>query len=308
MAELHKKGSLMKAKIILVTGAGSGIGRVCAEKLAQQGHVVYASMKDPENSDLSSADNLKQWGEENQLAIRPIKADVQSEHSCQSAVDLVVNEQGRIDVLVNNAGMLMAGPTEAFEPEQFLQILDTNAVSWLRMNRAVLPAMRKNAEGLIVYISSTTAHIFEPLIGPYVASKAAGNAIAEVMGLEAKKFGIDSVIIVPGAFPQGTEHFTNSTGPSDSATEEHYVDLIQASSNLPQKLMQIDQENGLEMSISDVGNTVTDLVDMERGKRPKRVIVDPQLKGVEELNTLHDKLQVTLLNRLGIGHLLLKTL
>jgi len=82
---------------------------------------------------------------------------------------------GRVDVVVNNAGMLMIGMTEAFAPEQVAQIFDTNAISCLRVNRAALPAMRRQGRGVLVYISSTTAHIFEPFMGPYVASKAAGE-------------------------------------------------------------------------------------------------------------------------------------
>jgi NAD(P)-dependent dehydrogenase (short-subunit alcohol dehydrogenase family) len=83
---------------------------------------------------------------------------------------------GRVDVVVNNAGMLMIGMTEAFAPEQVAQIFDTNAISCLRVNRAALPAMRRRGRGVLVYISSKTAHIFEPFMGPYVASNAAGEA------------------------------------------------------------------------------------------------------------------------------------
>jgi NAD(P)-dependent dehydrogenase (short-subunit alcohol dehydrogenase family) len=96
--------------------------------------------------------------------------------SCRAAVDQVLAEQGRVDVVVNNAGMLMIGMTEAFAPEQVAQIFDTNAISCLRVNRAALPAMRRRGRGVLVYISGTTAHIFEPFMGPYVASKAAGEA------------------------------------------------------------------------------------------------------------------------------------
>jgi NAD(P)-dependent dehydrogenase (short-subunit alcohol dehydrogenase family) len=96
--------------------------------------------------------------------------------SCRAAVDHILAEQGRVDVVVNNAGMLMIGMTEAFAPEQVAQIFDTNAISWLRVNRAALPAMRRRGRGVLVYISSTTAHIFEPFMRPYIASKAAGEA------------------------------------------------------------------------------------------------------------------------------------
>src|SRR3546814_6669629 len=106
--------------------------------------------------------------------------------------------------------MHMTGITEAFDPDQLQRICDTNASSWLRVNRAVLPVMRRRGHGTLVYTGSTTAHIPEPFLRPYAAAKAAGDVLAEVIGMEVRAFGIDTIIIVPGAFTAGTEHFVHA--------------------------------------------------------------------------------------------------
>ena len=203
---------------VLVTGAGSGIGRAIAQVLARAGHCVYASMRLTPEHGGPRADEVRRLAESERVDLHVIDLDVLSEASCRAAVDQVVAEQGRLDVVVNNAGMLMVGITEAFAPEQLAQAFDTNAISWLRVNRAALPTMRRQGRGVLVYVSSTTAHIFEPFMGPYVASKAAGEALAEVMGFEVSGFGIESVIVVPGAFTSGTEHFAHAHTPTRPPT------------------------------------------------------------------------------------------
>lgn len=128
---------------VLVTGAGSGIGRAIAQVLARAGHCVYASMRLTPEHGGARADEVRRFAESESLDLHVMDLDVLSEASCRAAVDLVVSEQGRLDVVVNNAGMLMVGITEAFAPEQLAQAFDTNAISWLRVNRAALPAMRR---------------------------------------------------------------------------------------------------------------------------------------------------------------------
>jgi NAD(P)-dependent dehydrogenase (short-subunit alcohol dehydrogenase family) len=117
---------------------------------------------------------------EERLDLRPLELDVQEEASCRAAVDRIVADEGCVDVAMNNAAMMMHGLTEAFRPEQVLQILDLNAVSWLRVNRAVLPVMRRAGKGLLVYTGSGINCLPDPFTGPYAASKAAGDVLAEV--------------------------------------------------------------------------------------------------------------------------------
>jgi len=289
---------------VLVTGAGSGVGRAVSQVLARAGHCVYASMRLNGEHGPTQADDARQFAAREGADLRVIEMDVLSEASCRAAVDQVFGEQGRLDVVVNNAGMLMVGVTEAFVPEQLAQIFDTNAISWLRVNRAVLPAMRRQGRGVLVYISSTTAHIFEPFIGPYVASKAAGEALAEAMGLEVSRSGIETVIVVPGAFTSGTEHFMHAHAPADGAVVAQYGDLSAVIPLLGARLDAIDAANGGALDVSAVGEAIRRALDLPHGDRPARIVVDAQRKGVEDLIALHRDKQAAFLEQLGIGDLL----
>ena len=291
-------------KVILVTGAGSGIGRAVSQALARAGHCVYASMRLAVAHAEARADGLRQLAEREGVDLCVIEMDVLSEPSCRAAVDQVLFEQGQIDVVVNNAGMLMVGMTEAFAPEQLAQVFEVNAISWLRVNRAALPAMRRQGRGVLVYVSSTTAHIFEPFMGPYVASKAAGEALAEIMGFEVSRFGIESVIVVPGAFTSGTEHFAHAQPPTDAAVVAQYGDLPKVIDQLGPRLDAIDAANGGALDVSAVGQAVSRVLDLPHGERPARIVVDSQQKGVEELNALHRAKQEAFFRQLGIDDLM----
>ncbi len=289
---------------VLVTGAGSGIGRAIAQVLARAGHCVYASMRLTPEHGGPRADEVRRLAESERVDLHVIDLDVLSEASCRAAVDQVVAEQGRLDVVVNNAGMLMVGITEAFAPEQLAQAFDTNAISWLRVNRAALPTMRRQGRGVLVYVSSTTAHIFEPFMGPYVASKAAGEALAEVMGFEVSGFGIESVIVVPGAFTSGTEHFAHAHTPANVSVVAQYGDLPRRAGSMGSRLEAIDAAHGGALDVSAVGDAVRRALDMPHGERPARIVVDAQQKGVEELNALHRAKQAPFFRELGIEDLM----
>lgn len=292
------------AQVVLVTGAGSGIGRAVATVLARAGHVVYASMRDVDARNRQRAQALLDLAGAEGLQLDVVELDVLSEVSCRAAVDQILLAWGRIDVVVNNAGMLMSGVTEAFTPDQVATAIDTNALSWLRVNRAALPAMRRQRSGTIVYIGSTTSRIHEPFLGPYVASKAAGDALAEVMGLELRPFGIDSVIVSPGAFTQGTAHFAHAHAPRDHAVVKQYGALPARAADLPARLDRIDAAHGGALDVAAVGEAVRDVLALAHGRRPSRVTVDAQHKGVDELDALHDVKQRDFLTALGLGDLL----
>jgi NAD(P)-dependent dehydrogenase (short-subunit alcohol dehydrogenase family) len=185
-----------------------------------------------------------------------------SEIGCQAAVNQILFEQRRLDVVVNNAGMLMTGLTEAFSVKQVAHIIDTNALSWLRVNRAALPAMRRQGYGLLMYVGSTTARLHEPFLGPYIASKVAGDAIAEIMGMEVRPSGIESVTLVPGAFTSGTEHFAHSHAPEYLAIEQQYGGLPDRIASLGDRLNAIDAANGGALDVSAVGQAAVDVLAM----------------------------------------------
>jgi NAD(P)-dependent dehydrogenase (short-subunit alcohol dehydrogenase family) len=290
-------------QVILVTGAGSGIGLAISTVLARAGHHVYASLRLSRADGEKRASTIRDLADTEGLHLRVIDLDVLSEASCRAAVDQVVTEQGRLDVVVNNAGMLMTGIAEAFSPEQLHAIFDTNATSWLRVNRAVLPVMRRQGFGTLAYTSSTTAHIAEPFLGPYAAAKAAGEAIAEVMGMEARPFGIDTVILVPGAFTSGTEHFSHANQPANLAVVAQYGALPGRAATLGDRLREMDAAHGGSLDVAAVGEALRDVLSLPRGQRPLRVLVDGQHKGVEDFLAVQDARQRALLDAFGLGDL-----
>lgn len=292
-------------EVVLVTGAGSGIGRAVALALARAGHKVVASMREPEGRNAGRSLALRQLAETEGLRLQVLELDVLSETACRATVDAIEAEHGRLDVVVNNAGMLMTGVTEAFSVEQVARIIDTNALSWLRVNRAVLPVMRRQGRGVLMYVGSTTSRLHEPFIGPYVASKAAGDALAEAMAMEVRPMGIESVMLVPGAFTQGTEHFADAHGPAYPAIVRQYGPLAERLQTLGGKLDAIDAKLGGALDVSAVGRAAVHALAHPRGSRPYRVTVDGQQKGTEAIDRVYHEKQSAFLQQLGLGDMVL---
>ena len=296
------------AQIVLITGAGSGFGRTTAIELARAGHIVYASMRreDLEGHSKERWASLRSVASEERLDLRPLELDVQEEASCRAAVDRIVADEGRVDVAMNNAAMMMHGLTEAFRPEQVLQILDLNAVSWLRVNRAVLPVMRRAGKGLLVYTGSGINRLPDPFTGPYAASKAAGDVLAEVMALETARYGIETVIVQPGAYTSGTDHFKHAVGPLDCEVVRQYRKLEGLSDQLADRL---DGANlpGRRQDVGEVAEAIRDIIAMAPGTRPKRIDIDPQGREVGKINDLTARLQRDFFERMGVADLLKPT-
>ena len=129
------------SKTILITGASSGFGRDTAETLFRAGHAVYASMRGVESKNRRTAEALRNLG------IKTVELDVTDDASVEAGVKKVLAEAGKVDVLINNAGIASAGVTEAFTAEQATAIFDTNVTGLLRVTQAVLPSMRQNRDG-----------------------------------------------------------------------------------------------------------------------------------------------------------------
>ncbi len=141
--------------------------------------------------------------------------------------------------------------------------------------------------------------------GPYIASKAAGEAFAESIGLEVTQFGIDTIIMVPGAFTQGTQHFAHTTAPAEPAVVAQYGDLAAAVAEIPARLEAIDiAHQGHTADVSSVGDALVDVLGQPRGSRPRRVIVDAQHKGVEDIEAIRTERQRAFFTALGIDRLI----
>src|SRR6202030_692848 len=137
-----------------------------------------------------------------------IEMDVASQESVDAAMQHIVSENGHLNVLIHNAGHMVFGPAEAFTPEQLADLYDVNVVSTQRVNRAVLPHLRRQKQGLVVWVSSSSsAGGTPPYLAPYFAAKAGMDAMAVVYARELSRWGIETSIIVPGAFTGGTNTF-----------------------------------------------------------------------------------------------------
>ncbi len=175
---------------MLVTGASSGIGAACAARLAADGHRVFGTTR---RSAAPTAPEGVAW----------LTLDVRDPASVERAVAQVLDEAGRIDVLVNNAGMGLAGAVEDTTPEDLVDQLETNLLGPLRLVRAVVPSMRARRSGRIVQMSSLAGRIGVPFQGAYAASKFALEGLSEALALELRPFGIDVVLVQPGNMRSG---------------------------------------------------------------------------------------------------------
>ena len=178
----------MEKKVILITGASSGIGYDTATALAQQGHKVYAAARRVE-----LIEPLRPLG------VVPLKMDVTDEPSMQSAVQTLLEAEGRIDVLINNAGYGYFGAVENVTMEEAKRQLEVNVFGLARLCQLVLPAMRKQRKGRIINTSSVAGKSVLYYGGWYHVSKYSVEALSDAMRMELKPFGIDVVMIEPGA-------------------------------------------------------------------------------------------------------------
>ncbi|GCE08218.1 SDR family oxidoreductase [Dictyobacter aurantiacus] len=292
--------------VILVTGAATGIGQLAAHSLAEAGHTVYASMRDIEKRNAARAQKERDYATARGVDLRVVELDVTSQESADRAVQTILTEQGHIDVVLHNAGHLMVGYVEAFTAEEIAHLFDTNAMGVVRVNRAVLPHLRERGAGLLLYTGSTTTVVVPPFLGPYVASKMAMDGLAQTTAYEVSQFGIETCIVMPGAFTQGTEHFPHATRPADTATMEAYARLdgmVARNEEATSSLFAPD----VDANPQAVADEVVRIVGLPAGTRPFRSLVDFTQAHVEEGNALLWKLQKDFLDRMGFGSLLTQT-
>jgi NAD(P)-dependent dehydrogenase (short-subunit alcohol dehydrogenase family) len=290
--------------IIVITGASSGFGALAARALAQKGHIVYASMRETTGRNAPQVKEVEEYAAAHQVDLHAIDLNVLSQISTDAAVKTIISENGRLDVVIHNAGHMVFGPAEAFTPEQLAQIYDINVLSTQRVNRATLPYFRRQGKGLVVWVSSSsTRGGTPPYLEPYFAAKAAMDALAVSYSGELARWGIETFIIVPGAFTSGTHHFKNAGSPNDKALAVEY-DSGAYSGFTDQILNGLAATVPPDADVTSVADAIVKVIDMPFGKRPFRIHIDPAQDGCEVVNAVADRIRAEFLRRIGLGDLL----
>jgi NAD(P)-dependent dehydrogenase (short-subunit alcohol dehydrogenase family) len=279
-------------QVVLITGASSGFGRLIAETLARKKFQIFATMRNVRGRNAAAAREIAELAVRESLALQTLELDVTDDLSVESAVSKVVLQCGRIDVLVNNAGYGIMDLAESVTMAQAQRQFDTNFFGVLRMNRAVLPAMKRQRSGLLLHVSSGAGRLAIPGMGLYCASKFAMEALAETYRYELASQGIDSVVIEPGAY--ATPIMEKLERGEDPSRKTGYGEMAE----IPEKIRaKIASSRANPQEIADV---VLQIIETPAGRRPLRYRVGPGGPGVQKINALTDEVQAQLLEAFGI--------
>jgi NAD(P)-dependent dehydrogenase (short-subunit alcohol dehydrogenase family) len=246
---------LRMKKVILITGVSSGFGKQTAILLAEKGHIVYGTVRKE-----TEPDNL----------IHYLKLDLMDNVSIINAAATVLEKEGRIDVLINNAGMHAGGPIETSPIENIKLQMDTNFLGMVHIIREVLPIMRQQGGGTIINFSSVMGLIGLPFQAFYAAGKFAIEGFSEALRMEVKKFNIKVVVINPGDFhTNNTANRRNFLAPSSA--EDPYHDQFEKTLSVIEK----DESNGWEPVV--LARKIVKIVEC-KNPRQRYIIASPELK------------------------------
>jgi NAD(P)-dependent dehydrogenase (short-subunit alcohol dehydrogenase family) len=284
---------MVSKQVVLITGSSTGFGRLIAETLARLGHTVFATMRDPGGRNATNASEIRALAKQESLPLNVLELDVTNEASVERAVNICVEHAGRIDIAINNAGYALIGLEEAVTTEQAQQLMDTNFFGSVRVNRAVLPHMRRQRGGLLLHISSGAGRIVFPAFGVYCASKFALEALAEAYHYELAAQGIESSIIEPGAYQ--TPVFGNIV----KAADEERTDTYGVAKRIPTKFNDI--LTAMAGNPREVADAVLSIVETPVGKRKLRYRVSRRDPGVDEINALCEHVQRRLFEASGMA-------
>jgi NAD(P)-dependent dehydrogenase (short-subunit alcohol dehydrogenase family) len=276
------KSKDMEKKIILITGTNSGFGWLAANSCAALGHKVYATMRDTKGRNADKAKALVQ-----QANIEVLDVDVTSEMSVNDAVATVIKKEGRIDVVVNNAGLFAVGIAETFTEHDLDKIIDVDVKGVWRTIRVALPHMRKQGKGLIINISSVAGRFSFPFQTIYNCAKFALEGLTEGLHYEVRPLGVDVVLVQPGAFP--TEVWGKTVTGSDATVIAGYGDLAKVPEQIGVGVAKLFETMKPDPQL--VADAIVKLIDTPKGKRPLRTVVDPTTGNLMETANNHVKEQ-----------------
>jgi NAD(P)-dependent dehydrogenase (short-subunit alcohol dehydrogenase family) len=287
----------MAGETVLVTGTSSGIGYSIAAELPKQGYHVVAAMRSPSQKNAVAARELQALAKDSAGRCDVVEIDVTSDASVAAGVASAIALAGRLDVLVNCAGIMWLGVTEAFSVAQLETVMQTNLYGPFRMLKAVLPHLRAQRSGLAISVTSIAGRVVTPGSGIYSASKFALEALTEGMRYEASSLGIDLVVVEPGPFQ--TKLKANSVPPEGLAIADAYGPLKELQRLMPQRMATLLQNPGISTDPKAVADAVRELIATPAGRRPIRTTVGFDL-GVGELNRAAAPFQHDYLKAMGL--------
>jgi NAD(P)-dependent dehydrogenase (short-subunit alcohol dehydrogenase family) len=287
--------------VVLITGTSTGFGRAAAETLARRGYTVYASMRQSTGRNASNREALESLASRESLAIHVIDLDVSDDVSVDDAVREILAGAGRIDVVINNAGTPVVGLTEAYSIELFRKVLDVNLLGAARVNRAVLPSMRRQRSGLLIHVSSVAGRIALPAGGIYCASKFALEALADAYRFELSPFGIDSVLVEPGF--HRTPAFEKFVGPDDQARVADYGPEAEYAARV-RTLIDAIGVSPETPSVDEIVEVFVRLIETPTGERPFRTVSQSMQALLQAYNAAAEELRPAVANILTVPELM----
>ena len=273
------------SKVVLITGSSSGFGELTTHSLSRAGYTVYATMRNVNGKNSAKAMELQALD-----GVTVLDLDVIDQSSIENAVNTVISKEGKIDVLVNNAGIGSGGFTEPFTATEFQKVFDVNVFGVQRLMNVVLPSMRNNGSGLVVNVSSVMGRMVIPYAGAYTASKWALEGLSESYKYELAPTGIDIAIVEPGGF--ATSFLHGMITASDEDRVNSYGELKKVPDQMWEGFAQhLFSDNG--PNPQDVADAIVNLIGMPNGQRPLRTVVDPMTggEGPRVINATSDKVQ-----------------
>ena len=281
---------------ILITGCSSGFGRLGAEHYARLGAKVFATMR---NLPRPEATELQALADSDELDITVLEIDVTKDDQVKAGISAALKAAGgKLDVLINNAGISIAGPIEAQDMAATQLIFDTNVYGVQRMIRAALPSMRANGNGHIFNVTSQLGRVIIPGFGQYSPTKFALEALSEQLAYEVASHGIEVTIIQPGGYP--TKIWSNQNAPSAALKARLSDDVISAYPQFTAGMGKREAGGG-ETDPMDVPRAIAGAISKPKGTRPLRIAVHPIARPQEAINKVSAEMQLAVLGKSPFG-------
>lgn len=264
------------SKTIFITGTSTGFGKLMTITLSQEGHTVIAGMRGTKDKNEAVAKELSALPN-----VDVVDIDVTNDASVKEAFENTLAKHGKIDVLVNNAGLAGFGLVEAYSIDQIKKFFEVNFYGVIRTYQAVLPGMRKVKSGLIINITSGASGHAMPFMGPYLASKFSVEAITEAIQDELSQFNIENVTIQPGVYPTEMNSGSKAGVQADKPeiTKEYDPVATEMFNNIGAGLFGKMAEFNMDPQV--IADGVLNLINMEKGTRPLRYPLDAIAQGTD---------------------------